>query len=224
MRLNFLSQKTTNDQHDTAQVKILRERKPVNWRAVFAESAFIGLSIILAFALQDWDEEKDIEERTLIALCNVKSELKFNRVLLQNDYIPRQKGMLASVQGAITQLQTQPGSSAPETNLEQMLTQESLRYSAWTLAGESGYLLHANFELATEIGALVDFQEDSYQSIVSRMNDAVFDRSVEYSDNPLSTYVSLSGLIGEWIAQTNYLEQKYDALFSREDFNELICS
>ena len=215
--------KNNPDHDDKAQTRLARERKPVNWRAVFAESAFIGLSIILAFALQDWDEEKDIEERTMIAMCNVKSELEFNRVLLQNDYIPRQKGMLASVQGAIAQLQSQPGARPPETNLEQMLTQESLRYSAWTLAGESGYLLRANFELATEIGALVDFQEDSYQSIVSRMNDAVFDRSVEYSEEPITFYVSLSGLIGEWIAQTNYLEQKYDALFTREDFNQLAC-
>lgn len=195
----------------------------MNWRAVFAESAFIGLSIILAFALQDWDEEKDIEERTLIALCNVKSELTFNRVLLQNDYIPRQKGMLASVQGTLALLESQPDAAIRESNLEQMLTQESLRYSAWTLAGESGYLLHANFELATEIGALLDFQEDNYLPVIARINDAVFDRSAQYGDDPMATYVSLNGLISEWIAQTNYLEQKYDELFAREDFNALIC-
>lgn len=216
--------RNASDQNSEPSPKLERERKPVNWRAVFAESAFIGLSIILAFGLQDWDEEKDIEERTLIALCNVKSELTFNRVLLQNDYIPRQKGMLASVQGTIALLQSQPNTSLPETNLEQMLTQESLRYSAWTLAGESGYLLHANFELATEIGALLDFQEDNYLPIVRRINDAVFDRAAQYNENPLTTYVSLNGLIGEWIAQTNYLEQKYDELFAREDFNALICS
>ena len=84
-----------------------RERTPVNWRAVFAESGFIGASILLAFALQDWDEEKDIEERTLIALCNVKSELTYNRLLLQNDYIPRQKGIQATVKGSLTLLRAQ---------------------------------------------------------------------------------------------------------------------
>ena len=215
--------KRSSNGNSTAPAKPPRERVPVNWRAVFAESLFIGASILIAFALQDWDEEKDIEERTMIALCNVKSELTFNRLLLQNDYIPRQKGIKATVQGAIATLQAQTEGNVPDTNLEQMLLQESLRYSAWTLAGESGYLLHANFELSTEIGALVDFQEDSYQSIVIRINDAVFNRSTEFKDNPLKSYVSLDRLINEWITQTNYLEQKYDSLFAREDFNELTC-
>ena len=157
--------------------------KSIKWRAVFTESAFIGASIILAFALQDWDEAKDIEERTQIALCNVKSELTLNQILLKNDYIPRQKGMQASVNGTIALISNQSVKQLPQTNLEQMLMQESLRYSAWKLAGESGYLLHANFELATEIGALIDFQTDSYQPVVSRINDAVFDRTAEIKNS-----------------------------------------
>lgn len=195
----------------------------IKWRAIFAESFFIGASIILAFALQDWDEEKDIEERTLIALCNVKSELAYNRILLTSDYIPRQQGMHSLINGAITQISSQPDAEIDQSNLEQMLSQESLRYSAWALAGESGYLLHANFELATEIGALFDYQEDRYQSIVMRINDAVFDRSTQYAENPMEYYVSLSGLVTEWVAQTSYLEQKYEALFALDDFNALSC-
>ena len=105
-----------------------------------------------------------------------------------------------------------------------MLSQESLRYSAWTLAGESGYLVYANFELSTEIGAVFDFQEDSYLPLVSRVNDAIFNRSTEFSDNSLASYESLDRLINQWIAQTNYLERKYDLLFAREDFNALVCS
>ncbi|WP_026375288.1 hypothetical protein [Aestuariibacter salexigens] len=197
--------------------------KPLKWRAVFAESALIGASILLAFALQDWDEERDIEERTLIALCNVKSELSFNQILLKNDYIPRQQGMLASVKGTISLLQAQPDGRPPKTDLESMLIQESLRYSAWTLAGESGYLLHANFELATEIGALIDFQQDSYLSVVNRINEAVFDRGTQYREAPLDWYVSLSSLINEWVTQTDFLERKYVALFERSDFIELGC-
>ncbi|WP_100641233.1 hypothetical protein [Alteromonas facilis] len=198
-------------------------KKPVNWRAVFAESGFISVSILLAFALQDWDEASDIEERTLIALCNVKSELKLNKVLLQNDYIPRQKGLSATVNGTISQLESMPGQQTPDTNLEAMYQQKSLRYSAWALAGESGYLLHANFELATEIGALIHFQQDNYANVVTKLNAAIFERSTDYTADPLAYYVSLSGLIDEWITQTNYLEQMYSSLFARKDFIELPC-
>lgn len=197
--------------------------RSIKWRAVFAESAFIGASIIIAFALQDWDEDRDIEERTLIALCNVKLELAYNRTLLKKDYIPRQKGMLAIIKGAITQLNSQADAEPPQTNLEQMLLQESLRYSAWTLAGESGYLLHANFELATDIGALFDYQEDTYQSIIVRVNDTIYNRSVALQNSPTDYYVSLNELIGEWVAQTKFLEGKYEALFARSDFIGLDC-
>ena len=89
-------------------VKVVHKKPPINWRAVFAESALVGASIILAFALQDWDEAKDIEERTLIALCNVKSELAFNRVLIKSEYSPRQRGMLALTNSSMLQLQKRP--------------------------------------------------------------------------------------------------------------------
>lgn len=202
---------------------LAQNAKSIKWRAVFAESAFIGISILFAFALQDWDEEKDIEERTHIALCNIKSELTLNQILLQNDYIPRQKGMQATVNGTISLLSNQTISELPRTNLNQMLIQESLRYSAWKLAGESGYLLHANFELATEMGTLYDFQVDSYRPLVNRINDAVFDRSVEFTGEPLEYYVKLSSIVNEWITQTLYLVRKYESLFNREDFKNLQC-
>lgn len=201
----------------------MQSARTIKWRAVIAESAFIGASILLAFALQDWDEAKDIEERTQIALCNVKSELAFNRILIQQDYIPRQKGFLATLKAAMAMPGQSEQTKQVTANLQQMLVQESLRYSAWTLAGESGYLLHANFELATEIGALIDFQGDSYQPIINRINEAVFDRSRELRDDPFESYLSLSSMIDEWVAQTDYLEQKYESLFHRQDFINLEC-
>lgn len=197
--------------------------KQVNWRAVFAESGFIGLSIILAFALQDWDEMNDIEERMTIALCNVKSELEFNRVLLKGDHLPRQNGMLAIVNGALKTLKVGEASATPVLGLKEMHFQKSLRHSAWTLAGESGYLIHANFELATEIGALFDYQQDSYQPVIARLNDNLFNSSSEYIENPIAHYASLKELINESIAQSLYLKTSYDALFEREDFKLLSC-
>ena len=195
----------------------------IKWRAVFAESGFIGASILLAFALQDWDEAKDIEERTQIALCNVKSELAYNRVLIQKSYIPRQKGLAATIQATIAMQQQSANTGLPSNALQGMMVQESLRYSAWTLAGESGYLLHANFELATEIGAVIDFQEDSFQPVVNRINSAIFDSSQEYSNNQFESHVKLSSLVNEWISKTNYLEQKYESIFAREDFIQMQC-
>ncbi|MEM0912086.1 MAG: hypothetical protein AAGJ37_13985 [Pseudomonadota bacterium] len=203
-----------------ATVKI---KNPIKWRAVFAESLLIGASIILAFALQDWDEAKDIEERTLIALCNVKSELIFNRILIENEYIPRQRGMLSLSNAAILQLRGQQAPESLQTDIEQMLIQEALRYSAWRLAGESGYLLHADFQLATEIGSLFNYQNDKYQNTINRVNEKVLNFTPESNQATIEYYASLSRLVNDWINQTRYLHRKYNALFSVDSFNQLGC-
>ncbi|TPH19292.1 hypothetical protein [Litorilituus lipolyticus] len=197
---------------------------PIKWRAIFAESAFIGASILLAFALQDWDEDKDIEHRTMIALCNVKSELIFNQELLKNDYIPRQQGMLSLSEAAIFELKAESKTKIQLNQFQEILLTEPLRYSAWTLAGESGYLVYANFELATEIGALIDYQEDRYKMIVQRMNSSIIDLKVLVDTSPLKRFITLKDMINEWTIQTEYLESRYDNLFQREDFIALTCN
>ncbi len=201
----------------------LQVGRSIKWRAIFVESAFIGASILLAFALQDWDEAKDIEERTQIAMCNVKSELAFNQVLIKRGYLPKQKGLLATINALVSATQRGEATTITLTNLEQMLVQESLRYSAWSLAAESGYMLHANFELATEIGAVLDFQRDSYQPVINRLNEAIFDSSQSFNEDPTESQIKLLSLTNEWISKTRYLQTKYDQLFSREDFIGLEC-
>ena len=195
----------------------------VNWRAVLAESVFISASILLAFALQDWDEAGDIEDRTLIALCNVKSELRYNRDLIEKGFMPRQQGMLALSRASISLLCSNSEEEVQNAELTQLMVKESLRHSAWTLASESGYLLHANFQLATEIGALLDFQEERYQAIVELVYDAVYEHDSGVGDSPVDYYLNVSNLVTEWIGQTDYLRRKYGDLFAREDFSGLPC-
>lgn len=207
------------------QRRLLRPdlRVQVNWRAVFAESVFISASILFAFALQDWDEAADIEERTLIALCNVKSELEFNRTLIEKDFVPRQQGMLAVANASISLLRTNAEAEVQNSTLHELMVKESLRRSAWTLASESGYLLHANFQLATEIGALLDFQRDRHQAVVELVYDAVYEHDASGDEQPIDYYLSITDLVTEWVGQTNYLRRKYADLFAREDFAALPC-
>lgn len=195
----------------------------VNWRAVIAESVFIGASILLAFALQDWDEATDIEDRTLIALCNVKFELEFNRVLIDRDFMPRQQGMLALSSASIAALQIDPEAETDKTDLYRLMVNDSLRRSAWTLTSESGYLLHADFEMATEIGALIDYQEGQYQVMIGLVRDAVFEHNGPIGDVPIDYYLRITDLVTEWVGQTSFLDRKYEDLFANETFANLAC-
>ena len=196
---------------------------PINWRAVFAESGFIGASIIIAFWLQNWGSENDIEERTMIALCNVKSELVFNRILLKSDYIPRQRGMSSLSSATIVELQTHLETKTKLKKFQQMLMGEPLRYSAWALAGESGYLVHADFELATEIGALIHYQEERYKAVIEHVNNELFALKISANKESIENFVVLSDMINELIIQTEYLEKRYETLFQKENFINLEC-
>ena len=84
-------------------------------------------------------------------------------------------------------------------------------------------MLHANFELATEIGALFHYQKDSYQPVIARLNDNLFNSSSEYLEKSIEHYALLKELVNESIAQSLYLKTSYDALFEREDFKLLPC-
>ena len=200
-----------------------RLRMQVDWRAVVAQSLFIGASILLAFALEDWDEAMDIEERTLIALCNVKSELEFNRIMIERDFMPRQQGLLALSGAAIAVLQSDPDAQTQKTDLYEMMVKDSLRRSAWTLASESGYLLHADFEMATEIGALIEYQVGQYEGAVALVHHAVYEHDSPAGEAPVDYYLNITNLVVEWIGQTDYLTRKYEDLFAREDFANLAC-
>ena len=214
------TEETPQDSNDASRPRL---RMQVDWRAVVAQSLFIGASILLAFALEDWDEASDIEERTLIALCNVRSELEFNRIMIERDFMPRQQGMLALSGASIAVLQADPDAKTLKTDLYELMVKDSLRRSAWTLASESGYLLHADFEMATEIGALLEFQDRQYQDAVSLVRDAVYEHDSPADAAPVDYYLNITNLVVEWIGQTDYLTRKYEDLFAREDFANLQC-
>jgi hypothetical protein len=143
--------------------------------------------------------------------------------MIERDFMPRQQGMLALSGAAVSILQHDPEAETQKSDLYQIMANEALRRSAWTLASESGYLLHANFEMATEIGALLDYQEGQYQGVVTLVRDAVYEHNGPMGESPIDYYLGITDLVSEWIAQTNYLKRKYEDLFAREDFANLEC-
>lgn len=186
------------------------------------ESALICASILLAFWLDDWGEQRNIEERTQIALCNVKEELSFNYQLLTNDYRPRHSAILKYVKSTIVQLQDSDG-SADLSKIDRSLYNQQLRFTAWDLAIETGFLLHVDFKLAARISEVYNLQESSYKMIGPRIIESIFSDSDGLNKATLESQLKLENLMTEWLQQQNFLVTKYEDLLSLQEMKQLSC-
>lgn len=186
------------------------------------ESALICASILLAFWLDDWGEQRTIEQRTQIALCNVKEELSFNYKLLTEDYRPRHTGILTHIKSTISQLSdTDKPLELPK--IDRSLYNQQLRFTAWELAIETGFFLHVDFKLAAKISEVYNLQETSYKMIGPRIIESIFSDSEGISKATLRSQKKLEMLMTEWLQQQHFLISNYEELLALKAIQTLRC-
>ncbi|MBO6658874.1 MAG: hypothetical protein JJ934_18420 [Pseudomonadales bacterium] len=193
------------------------------WQEWVPQSLLICFSILLAFWLDDWGEERQIRDRTHVALCNVKRELQENYVKLTEDYEPRHKGLLAYVDSTIEQLSAEPPPAEPISMIDRPLFMEGLEDTAWDLAMETGYLLHADFTLAAEMSKVYGIQNEFIAMNIPRILDLLYWRSAGIRETDLETQLSLRTLLAELVSQEEYAIFRYERLLARSDLSELAC-
>lgn len=181
----------------------------------------ICVSILLAFWLSNWGEQQTVKERTTIALCNVKGELEQNYQLLTEDYIPRHRGLLEYVGDTRKQLQQQPSTDIPL--IDRPIIIDHLSDTAWSLAMETGYLLHVDFGLATEVARVYSLQEDSYRTMVEKIISVVFAHQTETGYATVQSQSELVALFNEWHEQGKYLAYQYEQLFASDSWDGVSC-
>ena len=186
------------------------------------ESAFICASILLAFWLDDWGEQRNIEERTQVALCNVKEELHFNYTLLTEDYRPRHQAIMQHVDSTITQLSTSDN-KLELAKIDRPLYNQQLRQTAWNLAIETGFLLHVDFAVAAKISEVYDLQEHSYKEIAPRIIEVLFEDGLGISGATLESQKKIKVLMNEWFQQQRFLISTYESLLEIEEIKTLDC-
>lgn len=188
------------------------------------ESFIIFISILLAFWLNNWGEDRSLQRKTNAAMCNIKAELIFNRDLLVNDYVPRHKDILRHLKSTKEQLSESQQNADKITILNRPLFTEKLRSTAWNLAIETGYLLHVDFAFATEIAVVYDLQEESYMKAVEKVIESLF--QIIKTQGNTATFESqsqLSLLFQEWMSQEAYLVSYYQKLLENKQFEALEC-
>ena len=190
----------------------------------FIESVFICISILLAFALTNWDEKQRLNERTQSVMCNIRDEMTFNHDLLVNDYQSRHQGLIAYVEDTIDKARQDPQSASSLSLIDRPILIQSLRSTAWTLALETGYLLHVDFKLATTVAAVYELQEKSYKKTFERVVEALFE-SLTLNENEvtLAQRREILVLLREWYLQEQYLITNYKDLMQQPGIQDMRC-
>ncbi len=188
------------------------------------ESMLICISILLAFALDDWGEQRNLDARTNVAMCNVKEEMQFNYALLTEDYSPRHKQLIEYVKKTIQQLEAQSNQREAVRMIDRPIVIQQLRNTAWELAIETGYLLHVDFKMATKIAAIYDLQEDSYKLMIPKIIDLLFNDDSNINDTNLRAQKKLLGYMNEWVMQLKYLTRVYEESLNSQQLTKLDCA
>lgn len=199
---------------------ISTRRKLGGW---FIESTFICASILLAFWLDDWGEQRTLDARTNVALCNIREELHFNYDLLSNDYTPRHNKLIEYIDATIVQLEEQSQTADNIAMIDRPVFVEQVRNTAWELAIETGYLLHVDFKFAAQMAAVYNLQEQSYKLMAPKVLDVLFSDGGGINQATLVKQKRLSTLMNEWVQQLRYLMSNYDTLLQNAQLTKLDC-
>lgn len=204
---------TTQETHST-------RHKLKGW---IIESMLICVSILLAFWLDDWGEQRNLDNRTNIAMCNVKDEMQFNYALLTEDYSPRHTQLITYITQTVERLQQESAPSKAIRMIDRPIFTKQLRNTAWELAIETGYLLHVDFSMATEIASVYDLQEDSYKLMIPKIIEVLFSDESDIENTNLRAQRKLLAYMTEWVLQLNYLISVYEKQLSSEQLTTLEC-
>ena len=187
------------------------------------ESVIICVSILLAFALTNWGEQRTLDERTQSVMCNIRDEMAFNYDLLSNDYQTRHQGLIAYVENTIERAEQEPEAARSQPLIDRPILIENLRSTAWTLALETGYLLHVDFKSATTVAAVYELQEKSYKKTFERVVETLFANLTLEEPITVKQRKEILVLLREWYLQEKYLLNNYSDLMKQPFIEGMQC-
>ncbi|MFC3092896.1 hypothetical protein DRW07_01585 [Alteromonas sediminis] len=203
-------------------MRLINKTTKEKWTDWLIESLLICASILLAFWLNEWEEQHKIENRTQVMMCNVKKELVSNLTLVESDYLPRHRKILSYLESAIQELEN-VGESDTMQYIDRPLYMVTLDNTAWSLAVETGNLSHLDFSLAATISRVYKLQEESLKQVFPRIIDKLFFYQTNDGKPTLQSQKALRLMVKELISQEVYILSAYNKAVSAINETEYIC-
>lgn len=136
------------------RVLVRRVSTPAWLLRVFVESFFIMFSILMALAVDNWQENRQHRRLAQQTLQVFEREIRLNLATIE-DLAPYHAGLRSVVAQALAT----PGEAADMRTIAEGLRPTILQNTAWQTAGASGGLTHIDVETTWQLSLTYSFQD-----------------------------------------------------------------
>jgi len=174
------------------------------------------VSILAAFAVDEFREKRSANELRVLALTNIRAEVEHNRSALDR-VIPYHNGIVAAMGDLLSDPASWEGRPGFEVGAEvapQGILPPALRHTAWETARATGAVALLDYGLSQRIAAAYDDKERGVDATVVGLVDHVFTLSTFRTEETEAVMMLMAGLAGELLAQETQLRETLDALLS----------
>jgi hypothetical protein len=174
---------------------------------VLAEFVVIVVSILAAFAVEEYRESRVEARRREVALRNIRAEIEHNIAALEAvvAYHTETAGRLAAAASVGTQPGGQSGFETSAAAAPQGLRPPDLRRAAWQAAQATGAVSLFDYELGQHVAGTYDAQAIGVEATVQRLVDQVFSVGMFRSADAEGVVRLMGALSGELVAQERQL-------------------
>ena len=183
---------------------------------LLAEFVLIVLSILVAFGVEDFREDRAEDELRTLALSNIRAELEHNISAL-DVVMPYHGEVAASIMEKVQDRRNWEGRRGFEVGPEfapNGVQGPDLRTTAWETALSTGAVALFEYTLSQRIARVYDAQRRGVDATIERMVDHVFTLSTFRSDETEAVLMLIGALAGELHAQERDLRRQLEGLLA----------
>jgi hypothetical protein len=197
---------------------------PVWWGRILVESVLIVFSILLALFVDEWRDQRHLDEQRDRALSDIHSEIVLN--LAAVDVVVDYHRTVRDSLGALLQRLGTDRAGASAWELAQGAAPAGIQRPgvtgiAWQTAAASEAVALLDIGLTNRLGSLYDIQAKGVESTIERVQELLFDPILFDPARAVAVLRVLQALAHELAGQEIYLAQRYREILADPAFTEL---
>jgi hypothetical protein len=179
-----------------------------------AEFVLIVVSILSAFAVEDFRDERARRTQRATALSNIRAEIASNISALDGvmEYHQEIAALTDQFLADRTNWEGRRGIRLVGEIAPRGVLSPELRRTAWETAQVTGVVALLEYELGEQIAQVYASQGQGVEASVTRMIDHILSRAMFGSDETEAVLMLLGAMAGELFAQEQHLRGILDAL------------
>lgn len=179
-----------------------------------AEFVLIVVSILSAFGVEEWRDNRGRDQMRTVALSNIRTEVEHNIAAIEA-VMPYHGEVATTIMQAVASQTDWGGRRAIEVGVELApngILAPDLRTTAWETAQATGAVALLEYSLSESIAGVYGLQSMGVAATLKRMVDNVFTLSTFRANDTEAVLMLIGSLAGELYAQERELRSHLERL------------